>query len=103
LVRSQEVQCDPSETETQLADVQAELLEAQANYAQAVQTIVELKDQIRTLSSQQQTWNANEAELEVEVRVLREAKNRAEMARRLWSENAARLAAERLAAETTGF
>ncbi|KAJ7786786.1 hypothetical protein B0H14DRAFT_2630167 [Mycena olivaceomarginata] len=74
-----EVQCDPSETETQLADVQAELLEAQANYAQA-------------------TWNANKAELEAEVRVLREAKNRAEMARWLWSENAVRLAAE-----TTGF
>ncbi|KAJ7796974.1 hypothetical protein B0H14DRAFT_3494251 [Mycena olivaceomarginata] len=93
-----EVQCDPSETETQLADVQAELLEAQANYAQAVQTIVELKDQIRTLSSQQQTWNANKAELEAEVRVLREAEIRAEMAKRLWSATAARLAAE-----TTGF
>jgi predicted nucleic acid-binding Zn-ribbon protein len=84
------VQCDPSETEIQLADVRAELLEAQANYEQAVQTIADLKDQIRTLSSQQQTWNANKDELEA----LREAKNKADEARLLWSQKAARLAEE---------
>ncbi|KAJ7350686.1 hypothetical protein DFH08DRAFT_862136 [Mycena albidolilacea] len=91
-----EVQCDPSETKTQLelADVRADLLEAQSKITQAELTISKLKAEIRTLSSQQQTWNANKAELEAEVRVLREAKNKAEEARRLWSLNAARLAAE---------
>ncbi|KAJ7807839.1 hypothetical protein B0H14DRAFT_2871875 [Mycena olivaceomarginata] len=85
-----EVQCDPSETETQLADVRADLLEAQAKITQAELTISKLKDQIRTLSSQQQTWNANKAELEA----LREAKNKADEARLLWSQKAARLAEE---------